>query len=57
MANDVAPRHADDADPLDSVEDARRMIVDAGGSLFDPKVVEVFNQEFDEILKVRRSHS
>jgi putative two-component system response regulator len=40
-----------------SVEDARRMIVDAGGSLFDPKVVEVFNQEFDEILKVRRSHS
>jgi putative two-component system response regulator len=40
-----------------SVEDARRLIVDAGGSLFDPKVVEVFDEVFDEILKVRKSRS
>ena len=40
-----------------SVDDARRLIVDAGGSLFDPKVVEIFDEEFDEILKIRKSHS
>jgi putative two-component system response regulator len=40
-----------------SVDDARRLIVDAGGSLFDPKVVEVFDDVFDEILKIRKNRS
>ena len=40
-----------------SVEDARRLIIDAGGHLFDPKIVEAFNEEFDEILRVRKSHT
>lgn len=40
-----------------SVDDARRLIVDAGGTLFDPKVVEVFDEVFDEILKVRKTRS
>ena len=40
-----------------SVEDARRLIVDAGGNLFDPKIVEIFNEVFDEILKVRKTRS
>lgn len=40
-----------------SVEDARRLIVDAGGNLFDPKVVNVFDEVFDEILRVRKGHS
>jgi putative two-component system response regulator len=40
-----------------SVDDARRLIIDAGGHLFDPKVVEVFNDDFDEIIKIRKGHS
>lgn len=40
-----------------SVEDARRLIIDAGGHLFDPRVIEVFDEVFDEILRVRKSHT
>lgn len=40
-----------------SVDDARRLIIDAGGHLFDPKIVEIFDEEFNEILKVRKSHT
>lgn len=40
-----------------SVEDAHRLIIEAGGHLFDPKVVEVFDESFDEILKVRKNHT
>ncbi len=40
-----------------SVEDARRLIIEASGNLLDPQVVAVFDDEFDEILKIRRSHT
>lgn len=38
-----------------SVEDALRLIVGASGSLFDPQVVQVFQDEFQNILKVKKS--
>jgi putative two-component system response regulator len=38
-----------------SVEDASRLIIGASGSLFDPKLTEVFNDELSSILKVKKS--
>ncbi|HSQ17047.1 MAG TPA: HD domain-containing phosphohydrolase [Anaerolineales bacterium] len=38
-----------------SPEEARRMIQDNAGLLFDPKLVDVFNDKFDEILHIHRS--
>ena len=40
-----------------SVEDARRLILDASGNLLDPKVVASFEEDFEEILKIRKYHS
>ena len=38
-----------------SAEDASRLIVGAGGTLFDPQLVQVFEDELQAILKVRKS--
>ncbi len=38
-----------------SVEDASRLIIGASGSLFDPKLTEVFNDELSGILKAKKS--
>ncbi|OGO60465.1 MAG: hypothetical protein A2032_01535 [Chloroflexi bacterium RBG_19FT_COMBO_49_13] len=38
-----------------SVEDALRLISGASGSLFDPKIVQVFVDEFPDILRVKKS--
>jgi response regulator RpfG family c-di-GMP phosphodiesterase len=38
-----------------SVEDALRLITGASGSLFDPQIVQVFNEEYQNILKVKKS--
>ena len=38
------------------VEDAMRLIRDSGGQLFDPQVVAVFIEYFDEILRVRQNN-
>ncbi len=36
-------------------EDASRLIIGAGGSLFDPQLVEVFEDELPSIMKVKKS--
>jgi putative two-component system response regulator len=38
-----------------SPEDASRLIIGAGGSLFDPELVEVFSEELPALLKVKKS--
>jgi putative two-component system response regulator len=38
-----------------SAEDASRLIIGAGGTLFDPQLVQVFEDELQAILKVRKS--
>jgi cyclic di-GMP phosphodiesterase len=38
-----------------SVEDAAQLIVGASGSLFDPQLVQVFQDEFQGFLKIKRS--
>ncbi len=38
-----------------SVDDALRLIVGASESLFDPQIVQVFQDEFQNILKVKKS--
>ena len=38
-----------------SPEDASRLIIGASGSLFDPQLVQVFNEEISSVLKVRKS--
>ncbi len=38
-----------------SVEDASRLIIGASGSLFDPKLTQVFQDELASILKVKKS--
>jgi len=38
-----------------SVEDASRLIIGASGSLFDPQLTEVFKDEFQSLLKVKKS--
>ena len=38
-----------------SVEDASRLIIGASGSLFDPQIVQVFQEELAGILKVKKS--
>jgi len=38
-----------------SVDDALRLITGASGTLFDPQIVEVFREEFSNILKVKKS--
>ena len=38
-----------------SAEDASRLIIGASGSLFDPQLVEVFEDELQAILKVKKS--
>ena len=38
-----------------TVEDALRLIVGASGTLFDPQIVQVFEDEFQNILKVKRT--
>jgi putative two-component system response regulator len=38
------------------VEDALRLIRDSSGQLFDPSVVNVFVDSFDEILRVRQNN-
>ncbi len=38
-----------------SVEDASRLIIGASGSLFDPQLVQVFQDELWSILKVKKS--
>ncbi len=40
-----------------SVEDARKLILGASGSLFDPQVVCVFEDEWSGLLKVKKSAS
>lgn len=37
------------------VDEARRLLTDSGGKLFDPKVIDAFNQNFAEILKIKQS--
>jgi response regulator RpfG family c-di-GMP phosphodiesterase len=37
-----------------SIEDARQLISDASGLLFDPNLVQVFNDDFGEIQRIRR---
>jgi response regulator RpfG family c-di-GMP phosphodiesterase len=39
-----------------SVEDASRLIIGASGLLFDPQIVQVFEDELSNILKVKKSH-
>lgn len=36
-------------------EDASRLIIGAGGTLFDPQLVEVFSDELPTIMKVKKS--
>jgi putative two-component system response regulator len=38
-----------------SVDDALRLIIGASGSLFDPQIVQVFKDDFQNILKVKKS--
>jgi putative two-component system response regulator len=38
-----------------SVDDAMRLVVGASESLFDPQIVQVFQDEFQNILKVKKS--
>jgi len=38
------------------VEEALSLIVDAGGQLFDPELVGLFQKNFDKILQVRQNH-
>src|SRR5512136_1436747 len=38
-----------------SVEDASRLIIGASGSLFDPQLTQVFQEELGSILKVKKS--
>jgi putative two-component system response regulator len=38
-----------------TVDDALRLITGASGTLFDPQIVEVFQEEFSNILKVKKS--
>jgi len=38
-----------------SVDDALRLVVGASDSLFDPQIVQVFQDEFQNILKVKKS--
>ncbi len=38
-----------------SPEDASRLIIGAGGSLFDPELIEVFSEELPALLKVKKS--
>jgi putative two-component system response regulator len=38
-----------------SAEDARHLINDASGQLFDPRLVEIFDEAFDEFLKVNKT--
>lgn len=38
-----------------SVEDAMRLIVGASGTLFDPQIVQVFQDDFQNILKVKKT--
>ncbi len=38
-----------------SAEDASRLIIGASGSLFDPQIVQVFQEELPNLLKVKKS--
>ena len=38
-----------------SVEDASRLIIGASGSLFDPQLTQIFQDELSSILKVKKS--
>ena len=38
-----------------SVEDALRLISGASGTLFDPQIIQAFNDEFQNILKIKKS--
>jgi len=38
-----------------SVEDASRLIIGASGSLFDPQLVQVFEDELTSILNIKKS--
>src|SRR4030066_760344 len=38
-----------------SVDDALRLILGASGSLFDPQIVQVFKDEFPNLMKVKKS--
>jgi putative two-component system response regulator len=38
-----------------SVDDALRLITGASGSLFDPQIVQVFKDEYQNILKIKKS--
>jgi putative two-component system response regulator len=42
--------------PQISPEEALQLINEASGQLFDPELVKVFNDHFDEILRVRRNY-
>ena len=37
------------------LEEARSLIKDGGGDLFDPQIVKAFDENFDEIFKIRRT--
>lgn len=38
-----------------SMEDASRLVLGASGSLFDPQLTQVFDEEFPSLLKVKKS--
>jgi putative two-component system response regulator len=38
-----------------TAEDASRLIIGASGTLFDPQLVQVFEDELQSILKVKKS--
>ena len=38
-----------------SVEDASRLILGASATLFDPQIVQIFEEEFQSLLKVKKS--
>ena len=40
-----------------SVEDAHHLIIDAGDQLFDPGLVDIFDEDFDEILRAGKLRS
>ena len=37
-----------------SIEDARQLLIDASGLLFDPQMVQVFSDDFGEYQRIRR---
>ena len=38
-----------------SADDARHLIIEASGQLFDPRLVEIFDEDFNEILRILKT--